>query len=389
MEILVRLKTSRMLGLGLAAIAAFAFAEASVSDARAQAASADAEPITFGFFGPLTGRFGANGERFKEAVELFVEQTNENGGIGGHPLVVLQEDDRGDPLQSAAIAQKYVENDDIVAAIGSFTSSASIAAGEIFADVGMPQVSPSSSHPDFTKISNFQFRIPNTQETMSVKYVDTLKANAPHEKVAVIYFQDDWGIFVGNATKAALEEGGSEVPVFEAMLPDARDFRPLVTKLRQSGVDSILLASHYGPSAIFLQQLRQAGLDQQIVGPETLYNPELLKLAGEAANGLITTTYFFPSDPARAEFVEMYSEKFGREPDLWAAYAWDAIAIAAEGAKALVEAGEPVTRAALRDAIDDLPPFDGVTGVTEFIEGTPQKDLTILTIEDGAYKLLP
>lgn len=369
---------------GLAIVAAVGLLQGAQAPAMAQSA----ESVTFGFFAPLSGRFGANGERFKESVDLFVEQTNANGGIGGKPLVVLTEDDRGEPMQATAIAQKFSENPDVVAAIGSFTSGNSIAAGEIFATAGVPQVSPSSSHPDYTKISKFQFRIPNTQDTMSLMYVKTLKENAPHERVAVIYFQDDWGIYVGNATKAALEEGGSEVPVFEAMLPDARDFRPLVTKLRQANVDSILLASHYGPTAIFLQQLRQAGMEQQVVGPETLYNPELITLAGEAANGIITTTYFFPGDPTKAGFVEAYTAKYGREPDLWAAYAYDAISIAAAGAKALAEAGQPVTREALRDAIDDLPPFEGVTGVTEFVDGTPSKELTILKITDGAYTLL-
>lgn len=369
---------------GLAIVAAVGLLQGAQAPAMAQSA----DSVTFGFFAPLSGRFGANGERFKESVDLFVEQTNANGGIGGKPLVVLTEDDRGEPMQATAIAQKFSENQDVVAAIGSFTSGNSIAAGEIFAAAGVPQVSPSSSHPDYTKISKFQFRIPNTQDTMSLMYVKTLKENAPHERVAVIYFQDDWGIYVGNATKAALEEGGSEVPVFEAMLPDARDFRPLVTKLRQANVDSILLASHYGPTAIFLQQLRQAGMEQQVVGPETLYNPELITLAGEAANGIITTTYFFPGDPSKAGFVEAYTAKYGREPDLWAAYAYDAISIAAAGAKALAEAGQPVTREALRDAIDDLPPFEGVTGVTEFVDGTPSKELTILKITDGAYTLL-
>lgn len=369
---------------GLAIVAAVGLLQGAHAPAMAQSA----DSVTFGFFAPLSGRFGANGERFKESVDLFVEQINADGGIGGKPLVVLTEDDRGEPMQATAIAQKFSENPDVVAAIGSFTSGNSIAAGEIFAKANVPQVSPSSSHPDYTRISKYQFRIPNTQDTMSLMYVKTLKENAPHERVAVIYFQDDWGIYVGNATKAALEAGGSEVPVFEAMLPDARDFRPLITKLRQANVDSILLASHYGPTAIFLQQLRQAGMEQQVVGPETLYNPELITLAGEAADGIITTTYFFPGDPTKTGFVEAYAAKYGREPDLWAAYAYDAISIAAAGAKALAEAGQPVTREALRDAIDDLPPFEGVTGVTEFVDGTPSKELTILKITDGAYTLL-
>lgn len=369
---------------GLAIVAAVGLLQGAPAPAFAQ----NAQSVTFGFFAPLTGRFGANGERFKEAVNLFVEQTNANGGIGGKPLVVLTEDDRGEPMQATAIAQKFSENQDVVAAIGSFTSGNSIAAGEIFAKAGLPQVSPSSSHPDYTKISKYQFRIPNTQDTMSLMYVNTLKENAPHGNVAVIYFQDDWGIFVGNATKKALENGGSKVPVFEAMLPDARDFRPLITKLRQANIDSILLASHYGPSAIFLQQLRQAGLQQQVIGPETLYSPELIKLAGDAANGIITTTYFFPGDPAKAKFVEAYKAKYNRAPDLWAAYAYDAISIAAAGAKALAAKGQSITRAALRDAIADLPPFDGVTGVTKFVNGTPNKELTVLKIVNGDYALL-
>ena len=369
------------------AVAAVIAAPATMAPVTAQ--KAYAETVTFGFLAPLTGRFAANGERFKEAVDLFVKQTNANDGIGGRELVVLQEDDRGDPLQATAIAQKYVENADVVAAIGSFTSSASIAAGAIFAEARMPQVSPTSSHPDFTKISPFQFRIPNTQDISTKHYAEVVKQYLPSDSVAVIYYQDDWGLFVGEATKTALEKGGSEVPIYEAMLPETRDFRPLITKIRQADVDSIFLAGHYGPSATFLTQLRQAGLTVPVAAPEPLYNHELIELAGDAANGLITATYFFPGDPDKAAFVEAYSAEYGREPDLWAAFAWDAVAIAAEGARAVVEAGEELTREALRDAIDALPPFQGMTGETEFVDGTPDKHLTLLQIRDGHYFLYP
>lgn len=349
--------------------------------------AARAQDITFGFFGPLTGRFAANGERFKEAIQLYVEQINAAGGVGGRKLVVLQEDDRGEPLQSTAIAQKFVADPAIVAAIGSFTSGASMAAGAVFAEAKMPQVSPSSSHPDYTKISKYQFRIPNAQSTTSVMYANMMKKNLPSGRVAILYYQDDWGIFVGQATKAELERLGSTVPIFESMLPDARDFRPFLTKMRSANVDSIFIASHYGPTAIFLQQLRQAGLNQPVGGPETLYNPELISLAGKAADGILTTTYFFPDDPKNKAFVEAYEAKFKRKPDLWAAYAWDAVAIPTEAAKTLVAAGKPVTREALRDAIADLPPFSGATGVTKFVDGTPVKDLSLLTVKNGDYAL--
>ena len=215
-----------------------------------------AEPIKFGFLGPLTGQFAANGQRFREAIELFVEQTNAAGGIAGRELVVEMEDDRGDPLQATNIAQGFVADEDMLAAIGSFTSTASIAAGQVFAEAGMPQVSPTSSHPDFTKISEYQFRMPNTQDIVAVLNADMMVNKLGAKTVAIPYFQDDWGIFVAEATQAEIEKLGGEVVLSEAMTPQARDFRSMITKIRALAPDAIFIASHYQPSAIFMQQLR-------------------------------------------------------------------------------------------------------------------------------------
>lgn len=346
-----------------------------------------AEPIKFGFFGPLTGQFAANGQRFREAIELFVEQSNEAGGIAGRELVVEIEDDRGDPLQATNIAQQFVADEAMLAAIGSFTSTASIAAGQVFAEAGMPQVSPTSSHPDFTKISEYQFRMPNTQDVVAVLNADLVVNELGATTVAIPYFQDDWGIFVAEATGAEIEKLGGEVVLSEAMTPQARDFRSMITKIRALEPDAIFLASHYQPSAIFMQQLRQAGMDIPVGGADPLYNPEFVKLAGEAAEGVLTTTYFFPDDPGKADFTDAYEAKYGRRPDQWAAFAYDAIAITAEAARTVLESGEALTRESLRDAIDALPPFQGASGETDFVDGTPRKPMTMLVIQDGEYRL--
>ncbi|MBU8543791.1 MULTISPECIES: ABC transporter substrate-binding protein [Roseomonadaceae] len=348
---------------------------------------AQGNTVKFGFFGPFTGNFAANGQRFREAGELFLEQTNAAGGLAGRRLVVDFQDDRGDPLQSTNIAQRFVADAEVVAAIGSFTSTSSMAAGQIFAQARMPQVSPTSSHPDYTKISPYQFRMPNTQDIVAELNAELMVNRLGTKRIALPYFQDDWGIFVAQATKAEIEKRGGEVILSEAMTQQARDFRAMITKIRAARADGIFIASHYAPSAIFMQQLRQAGITVPVGGADPLYNPEFLRLAGAAAEGVICTTYFFPSDPSKAAFTEGYKAKYGREPDQWAAFAYDAIAIAAEGAKALITAGRPVTREALRDAIDALPPYDGASGVTEFVNGSPRKPMTLLVIRNGRYEL--
>ncbi|OYW21391.1 MAG: hypothetical protein B7Z52_00905 [Burkholderiales bacterium 12-64-5] len=321
------------------------------------------------------------------AGELFLEQANATGGIAGRRLVVDFQDDRGDPLQSTNIAQRYVADAEVVAAIGSFTSTSSMAAGQVFAQAKMPQVSPTSSHPDYTKISPYQFRMPNTQDIVAELNAELMVNRLRTKRIALPYFQDDWGIFVAQATKAEIEKRGGEVILSEAMTQQARDFRAMITKIRAARADGIFIASHYAPSAVFMQQLRQAGIDVPVGGADPLYNPEFLRLAGAAAEGLVCTTYFFPSDPSKATFTGGYKAKYGREPDQWAAFAYDAIAIAAEGAKALLAAGRPLTREALRDAIDALPPYQGATGVTEFVNGTPRKPMTLLVVRNGSYQL--
>lgn len=351
-------------------------------NARAQAGS-----VKFGFFGPFTGAFAANGQRFREAAELFVEQANAGGGVAGLKLSLDYQDDRGDPLQATNIAQRYVADQAIVAAIGSFTSTASMSAGTIFAQAQMPQVSPTSSHPDYTKISPFQFRMPNTQDIVAGLNAELIVKRLGAKRIAVPFYQDDWGIFTGQATKAEIEKLGAEVVLTEAMTQQARDFRAMVTKIRALNADGVFLASHAAPSAIFVQQLRQAGLQIPIGGSDPLYNPEFIKLAGAAAEGLVCTTYYFPTDPSKLDFTSSYTTKFGRAPDQWAAFAYDAVAITAAAVAFLVQAGKPVTRVAVREALATMPPFKGATGVTRFVDGTPRKEMTMLVIKGGEYAL--
>jgi branched-chain amino acid transport system substrate-binding protein len=229
--------------------------------------------------------------------------------------------------------------------------------------------------------------MPNTQDIVAVLNADLIVNKLGGENVAIVYFQDDWGLFVKDATAAEVEKLGSKVVLSEAMTPQARDFRSLITKIRSVDPDVIFLASHYQPSSIFMKQLRQAGIDTPVGGADTLYNPEFVALAGEAAEGVIATTYYFPGDPTKAGFTKSYTEMFGRGPDQWAAFAYDAIAITAEAARTVLASGNELTREALRDALEGLEPFSGATGVTKFFEGTPKKEMTLLVVKDGNYEL--
>jgi branched-chain amino acid transport system substrate-binding protein len=363
--------------------AAIALAATLILGSHGQAA----DPVRIGLFAPLTGNVAANGVRFREAVELMVEQTNARGGVEGRQIELVVEDDRNSPRDAASIAQKLTGSSGIVLAIGTFSTTASLAAAPIFAEAKIPQISPSSSHPDFTKQSPYQFRQNNTDDVLAPKNADIAVNKLKGKRIAIPYYQDDWGLFTANSTKEAIEKLGAEVVLIEAIAPNSKEFRPLVSKIKSLQPDAIFLAVHYQEAAILMKQLRQAGVDAPVGAPTPLTNPQFIELAGKDAEGVVLHTIFFAGDPAKKAFTDAYQAKYGRLPDQWAALAYDAAGVGIEAIRRVVQSGKPLTGEAVRDELDNGPAYPGVTGVTKYNRGNVDKEPTYITIREGKYVL--
>ena len=347
-----------------------------------------AEPIVVGMFGPMSGEKSAFGTRFREAIEMFVEDVNDQGGIEGRPLEVIYEDSRGNPREAANIAQKFAQNDSMLAVVGGWSSTESMAAAPILTEAGLAQVSPTASHPDFTQISEYQFRMVNTQKSLSFIHRDLLMDKLGLKRIAILYYQDDWGAYVNSSTAERVVEAGGEVVLQEAMIPDTRDFRALVTKVKATAPDGVFLASHYAESSTFIRQLRQAGIEVPVLGADTLQNPKFLELAGEAAEGVVMPSYYFSEDPDALDFTQAYEARWERLPDYYAVFGYDAIGIVTQSIGNIIRAGGDLTRGAVRDQIAATKDYPGVGGVNTFDEvGDVVKPMRVLQIREGDYRL--
>lgn len=353
------------------------------------AAAHAAEPIKIGFFAPLTGNLANFGERFRESVQLFEEQINAAGGIEGRKVEVLYEDDRNSPKEAASIAQKFANTPDLVFVLGSFTTTASLAAAPILTEAKIPQISPSSSHPDFPKFSPYQFRQNTRQDKLAPLHAELVLDKLKGKKIAIPFFQDDWGQVTANLTKAAIEARGGEVVLIEPIAPNARDFRPLVSKIKSLNPDVIFLPVHYQEASAFVQQLRQAGVTIPVGAPDPLSNPKFLELAGKDADGILLYTTFFLNDPKVQPFVEAYKAKYnGKEPDQYSALAYDTIAVGTNAIRDVIKSGKPLTGENVRDAIANAPAYEGVTGTTKYDDDREvNKKSTFIIIKDGHYVL--
>ncbi|CAH1687731.1 Amino acid/amide ABC transporter substrate-binding protein (HAAT family) [Hyphomicrobiales bacterium] len=348
-----------MRGLGIVLAGTLA---ALIAGAPARAA----DPLVIGMFGPMSGERSALGLRFREAAEMFVGEINAKGGIGGRPVEVRIEDSRGVPREAANIAQKFAQDPAVLAVIGGQTSTESMAAGPILAEAHIAQVAPTAGHPDYVKISPYQFRTTPTHASMVQPHVDLLTKVMGMKKIALVYFKDDWGMVTNTMVSKALKDAGVDVVLSEAMIPETRDFRPLITKILSAKPDGIFLVSHYAESALFMQQLRQADPAMKVAGTDTLNDPKFIELAGGAAEGVVMPTPFLAEAPESVAFSKAYEAKFGKAPNYYSAFTYDAMLIVTKAMEALAAKGAPITRQAIRDQIAAAAPLQGVSGTLKY-----------------------
>lgn len=164
-----------------------------------------------------------------------------------------------------------------------------------------------------------------------------------------------------------------------------KDFSLILTKVKNSETEVIVLVSYYTEASLIIQQAKNLGIDAPFYASDSLYTDDFLKLAGDAANGAHVVCYFHESDPSEAaqEFVKKFEAKYNKKVDSWSPYAYDAMYVMADAINRAGTTDGP----AIRDAIAATEGLQGATGVTNF-KGAREpvgKDLIILVVENGEY----
>jgi branched-chain amino acid transport system substrate-binding protein len=342
--------------------------------------------IKIAVVGPMTGDSAQYGEAFKRATELMAKKVNDAGGVNGSKIKLQVVDDKNDAKEATNVAQMLVSDKDVVGVIGHFSSTASLAGAPIYQRSGLVELSPTSSHPDFTKQGTYMFRNVNTQAIEAPILADFAVNDLKKKNIAVIYINNDWGITTKDNFINKAKELGANITAVEAFIGgQTKDFTPTITKIKGTNPDLLFVAAMYSEAGMIAQQIKQLNYDIQLLGASSLNNEQLIKLAGPAVEGLYLTNNFFAADPAEhvQSFVKEYKEAYGVEPDQFAAVAYDSLGMMVE---ALKVSGPDRTK--LRDALAGIKDYNGVTGKTTFNENRDvEKNMIIMQIKDGKFNL--
>lgn len=344
---------------------------------------------------PLTGDIASLGQGLKRSVSLAIEEANAANALP-YKLELVAYDDRSDPKEAVNVANRIVSDPAVVAVIGHFNSGCSIPASRVYAQAGLPMISPASSNPELTEQQlspQWQwpkniFRMNTTDNVQGAYGADFIFKGLKAKKVAVIHDKTAYGQGVAEEFQKRFLENGGEVTAFEGLQTGDRDFRSLLTRVKSTNPAALYFGGMFSEGGILVRQARDIGFKGAFVACEANYDPAFVRVAGKASEGAYIT--FLGSPPelldSAQEFVTRYKARYPEdEIKSYDHYGYEVANLVID---ALKNVGPD--RAMIIDYLRGVE-YTGVLGTTKFDEkgDTLNKTITLFQVKDGAFSPYP
>lgn len=343
-----------------------------------------AQPITIGAISPFTGDGAPYGKAARTAIDLAVEEINTNGGIKGRPLTVVYEDDQGTPAGALNAFEKLVTVNKVPAILGPFYSGNVLAIAPKANERKVVVLTGSATSDNIRTAGEFVFRTCPSNDAQAKTIAQFAVNELKLRKSFVIYRNVEYGVTLRDAFLRAAESLGISNLGVEAVAADSRDVRAQLTKVKAANPDFIFAAVHYPEGGTLLRQAKELGISATIIGTDGGFDPQLLRIAGNAADNSywVTIGWGAGNDKQIVErFKAAYLKRYGEEPGVYSGLYFDATQILA---KALVLA-PAYDGSAIQKALNNVE-YDGPTGLTKFDkDGDVDKLFTIYQVARNAF----
>jgi branched-chain amino acid transport system substrate-binding protein len=349
-----------------------------------------AKILNIGGVAPLTGGSATFGASTRNGVALAFKAVNDAGGIdiGGtkYLLNLIFEDDQGSPEVAANAYRKLIDQDEVVAIIGSVMSKCTLAGAPIAQEAGVPMISPTSTNVTVTQTGDYIFRACFIDPFQGA-VVASFSYNDLKAKTAAVIFDNanDYTKGLAEVFKPSFEKLGGKVVAYESFTGEDQttDFSAQLTNIKAANPEVIFLAAYYAAAALEAKQARALGITVPFVGADGWDSSELTKLAGEAIEGGYFCNHYSPEDPSpiNQNYLKKYTERFGQTPDALATLAYDAALILIDS----IQRAGSTDGAAIRDAMAATN-LQVVSGQITFDENrNPIKSAAIIKVEGGKF----
>ncbi len=333
------------------------------TETEAPSGGTNGDEIVVGFIGSMTGDDEIYGYVSWGAITMAVDRINEAGGVAGRQVVLKQYDDRADGVEAVNCARKAILNDGCVAIITSSSSAGLISINSVLEEYKVPCIAYAIGSELVTQTEEgetrpYMFRV-NTTASQCTTVIGQYAAEVMGLKTAAIFYditRTDGADGVEYFTKGFEEKGGSVVQV-EAYKSGDVDFHAQLSALKANGgFEAIYSAAKYIELGMVINQMKEIGLETQMIGDRSWMMLDLFEVVGDNLEGAVFPSDIDFNDEKYADFNNEFQELWDVHPGVAVgtdAYCiQDACMILWNAIEKVAEAGEEITGENIRDSIE-------------------------------------
>jgi len=356
------------------------------------------EPYRIGAVVSLSGTYAGLGEPEKNTIEMEVARINDAGGVDGHPIEVIIEDDATDEAQAVSATSKLIEQDEVLAVIGATGTGQTMAMRTEIDRAGIPQVSMAGGTVITSDFHPLVFQTP-WSNTLVVPYLYGYLQEQGITKIAAIADSGGFGKDGIAVLEANAADFGIEIVANEAFNAGDADMTAQLTKIKATDAEALVMWTAGAEAATVVKNADQLQLGIPLYGSHGNARMEFIDGAGEAGEGFI-----FPAGKVlkpesygegtegyevATDFINRYTEEFGAAPSTFAGHAYDALYLIVE---AMGRLDEGFTAEELAAEIEATDGFVGIGGTFSFSaddhNGLTEDDLVLYEVQDGDWVVI-
>lgn len=342
-------------------------AEAAAAETEAPAAEASDEgPIKIGYVGDLTGGTALWGTAGQYGAELAAKDINEAGGIMGREVVIVPMDGKGDPSDSVSALKKLIDDEHVVASIGTNFSSCNIPMASVADEKKVPIIATAASNELVTvdengKLHPYSFRLCFIDPYIG-EVIGSYAAGTLGYKTAALFTVagNTNSESVGAIIKDVFTSKGGEIVIEEQCQEADMDYRAQLAKIGAKNPDVIfVLMNDYAKLATFAKQARELGIESMLMGHDGWDSAQLAGEAGGALEGCLYISRIGFNTPEAAAFGDRVTELYKMESrEAECLFTRDGV----YWIKDAIERAGSADPTAIRDALESTEKFEGLIG---------------------------
>jgi branched-chain amino acid transport system substrate-binding protein len=328
------------------------------------------------------------GQTVLGGVNLMAEELNRSGGVLGYKVVVVSTDDEADSEVAISVAEQVRAEVQagrrVVGLIGHYNSGQTLAAMEIYRDLPIVVITPTSSEVSITQKGYRNFFRVNANDTVQAS-VDAqfMVEQLGGQRIAVVHNDTEYGIGLRDAMAQALADRGAQVAVAIQVGEGQERYDQEVQQILQANPDAIFYAGYEIEAPYLRLAVVEAGLNVPLLASDGAFLSATIDDAEGTAEGMYVSGFApSPKEAVDEAWIKMYQEVEFRNPDTYSINGYTALQVLVEG----IEEADSLDAAEVSDAIRSMT-FDTPMGELAYGPNGDLRDATvyIFQVQNNAF----